>query len=295
MKLFNPITAFLIMSVVIFNFLAFKMNRAFAFQTTDEMNIWLIQNQEKQNEYYTNVIDVAGATFPPQEIVEFDNIMIHDKTFDVYFEKYTIYNEFNPLDITAKQKILLLSFSADYPKTKRNLRKEENNNFAHSKAKYTCAYPDEGKLAIGYGDNEFLVSKPNVQCITREMAEWILHKQIHKRVIAVKNSAFYQKWHHKLGDDYLVGVYSKIYQWHPESFIKSNVYKLMLEDPFKNADKIAKEWVRWKQDFAIKRRQDEIKIMYNDRIFKMHLAEVQQKQLKQYKVLNDVLKEIGII
>jgi hypothetical protein len=269
------------------------VENASAFVNETEMNKYQKINQKNYDE---SIEAILNGNFPPQEISENYDELSQDFKFDIYYNEYEIYNSDNPLDLLPEQKKQLQIFKKIKEDTKLFIAEQENNQFLKSKANITCKYNDVGTWAIGYGDNEFLTNKPNVSCITRDVADWILHKQVERRTKKIEASKFYKKWAKQVGKNYLIGIDSKIYQSSPENFLKSKVYALMLENPFKNEKKIKKEWAKWKQEEARRRRNLEWNVMTHSSnvVYSTNYAKHQpQKQQKRKQSILQILEEVG--
>jgi len=269
------------------------MENASAFVNETEMKKFQEINRKNHD---AEIEAILNGNFPHQEIFENYDELSHDFKFDIYYNEYEIYNSDNPLDLLPEQKKQLQIFKKIKERTKLFISEQENSQFLKSKASITCKYNDVGTWAIGYGDNEFLTNKPNVSCITRDVADWILHKQVERRTKKIEASEFYKKWAKQVGDNYLIGIYSKIYQSSPENFLKSKVYALMLENPFKNEKKIKKEWGKWKQEEVRRRRNLEWNVMTHSSnvVYSTNYAKHQtKKQQKRKQSISQILEEIG--
>ena len=184
-------------------------------------------------------------------------------------------NEEGCFDLTDQNKYILSTVINQYPQTKKLVRKEEGLVLVF--------YSDRKKEAIGYGDNHFKDNYPQAQCITKDVAEWLMHWHLENKVIKpFKATTFYKKWGKKVGNSYLANTYSKIYNVGFQAYIKSKTYKLSLKNPF-DMEKVEQEWIKWDNE---KRRRKEIQGIKNDVYF--------QKASQQYKseVIENVLDEL---
>lgn len=184
-------------------------------------------------------------------------------------------NQEGCFDLTDENKYILSTIINQYPQTKELVRKEEGL--------VLFFYPDRKKDAIGYGDNHFKEKYPQAKCITKDVAEWLMHWHLKNEVIKpLKQSDFYKKWGGKVGQTYLAKVYSKIYNVGKKAYFKSKTYQLVLRNPF-DMEKVEEEWLKWDNN---KRRRKEVQGIKDDAYF--------QKASQEYRsqVIENVLDEL---